>query len=63
MAVENSLYSELVNTQIISLQHDPCLFGTPLEGLITIDSQGRITGANRAAQRLLGVGLIQPGPG
>lgn len=55
MATENRLYANLTNCQILSLQHDPRMIGTPLQGLLALDDQGRILAANGMAQRLLGL--------
>ncbi|WP_422418337.1 sigma-54-dependent Fis family transcriptional regulator [Pseudomonas sp. GZD-222] len=60
MAVENRLFATLGNCQILSLQHDPRLLGTPLQGLLAVDAAGRIQNANRAAQRLLGLEQFRP---
>ncbi len=60
MAAENLLFGTLKNCQILSLQHDRRLLGTPLQGLIAIDARGRICNANRAAQRLLGLEQFAP---
>ncbi|MCF5225642.1 sigma-54-dependent Fis family transcriptional regulator [Pseudomonas syringae] len=60
MAAENRLFAGLDDCRILSLQHDPRLLGTPLQGLLAIDQAGRIRNANRAAQRLLGLAQYQP---
>jgi transcriptional regulator of acetoin/glycerol metabolism len=60
MAAENRLFASLGDCRILSLQHDPRLLGTPLQGLLAIDHAGRIRSANRAAQRLLGLEHYQP---
>jgi transcriptional regulator of acetoin/glycerol metabolism len=60
MAAENRLFAGLGDCRILSLQHDPRLLGTPLQGLLAIDHAGRIRNANRAAQRLLGLAQYQP---
>jgi transcriptional regulator of acetoin/glycerol metabolism len=60
MAAENRLFAGLGDCRILSLQHDPRLLGTPLQGLLAIDHAGRIRNANRAAQRLLGLQQYQP---
>ncbi|HBS79293.1 MAG TPA: Fis family transcriptional regulator [Pseudomonas sp.] len=53
MAIENRLYANLKNCRILSLQHDPRLIGTPLQGLLAMDGEGRILAANGTARRLL----------
>jgi transcriptional regulator of acetoin/glycerol metabolism len=55
MATENRSYANLKNCQIISLQHDPRMIGTPLQGLLALDGGGRILAANGMARRLLGL--------
>lgn len=60
MAAENRLFATLGDCRILSLQHNPRLLGTPLQGLLAIDYSGRIRNANRAAQRLLGLEYYQP---
>lgn len=60
MAAENRLFAALGDCQILSLQHDPRLLGTPLQGLLAVDPSGRIQNANRAAQRLLGLEHFRP---
>ncbi|KTB95213.1 Fis family transcriptional regulator [Pseudomonas syringae ICMP 11293] len=60
MAAENRLFAGLGDCRILSLQHDPRLLSTPLQGLLAIDQAGRVRNANRAAQRLLGLAQYQP---
>jgi sigma-54 dependent transcriptional regulator, acetoin dehydrogenase operon transcriptional activator AcoR len=60
MAAENRLFNSLGDCRVLSLQHDPRLLGTPLQGLLAVDSSGRIQNANRAAQRLLGLEHYRP---
>ncbi|MDD2047845.1 sigma-54-dependent Fis family transcriptional regulator [Pseudomonas putida] len=55
MAVENRLFAGLSDCRILSLQHDPRLLGTALQGLLAVAADGSIRCANRAAQRLLGL--------
>ncbi len=55
MATENRLFGHLDDCQILSLQHDPRLIGTPLQGLLALDGDGRIRAANATARRLLGL--------
>ncbi|MGH8380800.1 sigma-54-dependent Fis family transcriptional regulator [Pseudomonas sp.] len=55
MAVENRLFAGLSDCRILSLQHDPHLLDTALQGLLAVASDGSIRCANRAAQRLLGL--------
>ncbi|WP_458730118.1 sigma-54-dependent Fis family transcriptional regulator [Pseudomonas brenneri] len=60
MTAENRLFNHLNDCQILSIQHDPLLLGTPLQGLVAIDQTGHIRNANRAAQRLLGLERFSP---
>mgnify|MGYP002759502867 FL=1 len=60
MAAENRFFTTLGDCRILSLQHDPRLLGTPLQGLLAVDQTGRIQNANRAAQRLLGLEQFRP---
>ena len=60
MAAENRLFAALSDCRILSVQHDPRLLDTPLQGLLAVDPSGRIRNANRAAQRLLGLEQYQP---
>jgi transcriptional regulator of acetoin/glycerol metabolism len=53
MAIENRLYANLTDCRILSFQHDPRLIGTPLQGLLALDGEGRILAANGTARRLL----------
>lgn len=55
MATENRLYASLADCRILSLQHDPRLIGTPLQGLLALDDDGRIQAVNGTARRLLGL--------
>ncbi|KMN76493.1 hypothetical protein VK98_20945 [Chromobacterium sp. LK11] len=55
MATENRLYASLADCRILGLQHDPRLIGTPLQGLLALDDDGRIRAVNRTARRLLGL--------
>lgn len=55
MATENRLYASLADCQILSLQHDPRMIGTPLQGLLALDGEGHIRAANGTARRLLGL--------
>ena len=58
VAAENRLYAGLGDCRIISLQHDPRLLHTPLQGLLAIDATGHVQAANPAARRLLGLGSM-----
>ncbi|MGX1186448.1 transcriptional regulator of acetoin/glycerol metabolism [Pseudomonas sp. F-14 TE3623] len=53
MGAENRLYGGLKDCQVISLQHDPRLIGTPFQGLLAIDQFGRVVAANSTACKLL----------
>lgn len=55
MATENRLFASLTDCQILSLQHDPRLIGTPLQGLLALNGDGHIRAANGTARRLLGL--------
>lgn len=55
MATENRLFAHLGDCRILSLQHDPRLIGTPLQGLLALDGDGQIRAANATARRLLGM--------
>ncbi|HCE6398833.1 TPA: sigma-54-dependent Fis family transcriptional regulator [Pseudomonas putida] len=55
MAVESRLYSTLEGCQIIALQFDPRLIGTPFQGLIAIDGDGIVQAANNTARNILGI--------
>lgn len=55
MATENRLFAGLADCQILSLQHDPRMIGTPLQGLLALDGKGHIQAANLTARRLLGL--------
>lgn len=58
MAAENRLYAGLDDCRIVSLQHDPRLLDTPLQGLLAINAAGLVKAANPAARRLLGLDSI-----
>ena len=55
MGAENRLYAGLTDCEILAVQHDPRLIGTPFQGLLAIDSRGRLVAANSTARKLLGV--------
>lgn len=55
MAVESRLYSSLECNQIIALQFDPRLIGTPFQGLLAINADGELQAANRTARKILGI--------
>jgi sigma-54 dependent transcriptional regulator, acetoin dehydrogenase operon transcriptional activator AcoR len=46
---------------IVHLQTSPALLGTPMEGLVGLDTRGRIAWLNSAAARLLGVAPNEAG--
>jgi len=52
-AIENSLFLTQPDTMVLHFHPRAELLGTALEGLLQVDAHGRISGANRAAQRLL----------
>ncbi len=53
--IENRLLQQSAHEGIVSFSPNRFHIGTALEGSVSIDAQGRVTGANRAALRLLGV--------
>lgn len=55
MAVESRLYSTLEDCQIIALQFDPRLIGTPFQGLVAVDGNGVVQAANKTARKILGI--------
>lgn len=63
MGAENRLFSRLKDCQILSLQFDPRLIGTPFQGLLAIDQSGRLVAANSMACKLLNLnnGLASKG--
>lgn len=50
--IENSLVAAVENSALLRFHCDERLIGTPFEGLIAVDSNGVIVGANRAAGQL-----------
>lgn len=62
MAVESRLYSTLEECQIIALQFDPRLIGTPFQGLVAVDGNGVVQAANKTARKILGIqGALKDG--
>lgn len=63
MGAENRLFSKLKDCQVLSLQFDLRLIGTPFQGLLAIDQLGRLVAANSMACNLLKVnsGLVGKG--
>ncbi|MHA6138876.1 sigma-54-dependent Fis family transcriptional regulator [Pseudomonas mohnii] len=60
LATENNFFLALPDCQILELQHDPRLLGSPLQALLAVREDGTVYGANRAAQQLLGVSSYRP---
>ena len=52
-AIENSLFQPSADRVVVRFHPRAELIGTPLEGLLAVDHDGRICGANRVAARLL----------
>jgi transcriptional regulator of acetoin/glycerol metabolism len=52
-AIENSLFKPSADTVLVHFHPRAELLATPMEGLLQVDSSGRLTGANRQAARLL----------
>ena len=52
-AIENSLFTPSRDRLLVHFHPRIELVGTPMEGLLQVDAEGRITGANRVAARLL----------
>lgn len=53
--IENRLLLQAAHDDIVRFSPNRFHIGTALEGMVSVDEQGRVTGANRAALRLLGV--------
>jgi transcriptional regulator of acetoin/glycerol metabolism len=52
-AIENSLFVPRADHLQVRFHPRADLLGTPLEGIVEVDPDGRVSGANRAATRLL----------
>ena len=52
-AIENSLFAPGPDRLLVHFHPRQELLGTPMEGLLQVDSAGAVTGANRQAARLL----------
>jgi transcriptional regulator of acetoin/glycerol metabolism len=52
-AIENSLFRPAHDAVVVHFHPRAEFLGSPLEGLLQVSSEGRITGANRVASRLL----------
>ena len=52
-AIENSLFTPARDRLLVHFHPRIELVGTPMEGLLQVDAEGRITGVNRVAARLL----------
>jgi len=55
MAIESRLYSGLLDCQIVALQFDARLIGTPFQGLVAFDQDGKFCAANKVAKKILGI--------
>lgn len=55
MAIESRLYSGLLDCQIVALQFDARLIGTPFQGLVAFDENGKFCAANKVAKKILGI--------
>ena len=60
LATENNFFAALPDCQIIELQHDLRLLGSPLQALLAVDEAGTILAANRAAQHLMDIDGYNP---
>lgn len=52
-AIENSLFTPGPDRLVVHFHPRPELLGTPMEGLLQVDADGHVSGANRMAARLL----------
>jgi transcriptional regulator of acetoin/glycerol metabolism len=52
-AIENSLFRPARDRLLVHFHPRAELLGTPMEGLLQVDADGRVCGANRMAARLL----------
>jgi len=52
-AIENSLFSAARDRLLVHFHPRAELVGTPMEGLLQVDGEGQVVGANRVAARLL----------
>jgi len=55
ISIENRLFQELPDCSLLHVHHDPRLLGTPLEGIVAVNSDGTIRQANATARSLLGL--------
>jgi len=53
VAIENSLFRPTPDRVLVHFHPRAELLGTPIEGLLQVEADGRISGANRMASRLL----------
>ncbi len=53
VAIENSLFQPTTDSVLVHFHPRVELLGTPMEGLLQVETDGRISGANRMAARLL----------
>jgi transcriptional regulator of acetoin/glycerol metabolism len=52
-AIENALFQPADGQLVLSFHPRAELLGTPMQGLLLVDAEGRLAGANRMAARLL----------
>ena len=52
-SIENSLFTPSPDRLVVHFHPRPELLGTPMEGLLQVDADGHVSGANRMAARLL----------
>ena len=52
-AIENGLFAPGPDRLVVHFHPRPELLGTPMEGLLQVDADGHVSGANRMAARLL----------
>ncbi len=62
LASENRLFHALPDVHLLALQHDARWLGSPLQGLLAVQPDGRVRAANRVARRLLGLARRGPLP-
>ena len=56
-AIESSMLTDLGGSALIRFHCDERLVGTPFEGVLVVDADGGVAGANRAARQLLSLPL------
>lgn len=62
LASENRMFDGLQDVHLLAVQHDPRWLGSPLQGLLAVQEDGRLRAANRVARRLLGLPRRGPVP-